>query len=61
MVKGVMVLIKGGWIGTLYKLLGNAKSTRCKNIVVHEFNSNSTRLELDSNRIRLNLTQLRIS
>jgi hypothetical protein len=28
MVKGAMVLMKGVWIGTLYKLLGNFDSTR---------------------------------
>jgi hypothetical protein len=34
--QGVMVLMKGVWIGTLYKLLGNVDLTGCNNIVVPE-------------------------
>jgi hypothetical protein len=44
MVKGVMVLMKGVRIGTLYRLLGNVKSIGCNNIYVSEVNSNLTRL-----------------
>jgi hypothetical protein len=33
MVRGVMVLLRGVQIGTMYKLLGNVDSTRCNNIV----------------------------
>jgi hypothetical protein len=40
MVRGVMVLMKGVQIGTLYKLLGNVDSTGCNNIVVPEVDSN---------------------
>jgi hypothetical protein len=36
--KGVMVLMKGFRIRTLYKLLGNVDSNRCNNIVVLEVN-----------------------
>jgi hypothetical protein len=36
MVRGEMVLMKGVWIGTLYKLLGNIDSTGCKNSVAPE-------------------------
>jgi hypothetical protein len=36
MVRGVMVLMRGVWIGTLYKMLGNVKSIGCKNIVSPE-------------------------
>jgi hypothetical protein len=32
-VRGAMVLMKGVWIGTIYKLLGNVNSTRSNNIV----------------------------
>jgi hypothetical protein len=39
MVRGVMVLMKGVWIGTLYKLLGSVDSTGCNNIVVPEVDS----------------------
>jgi hypothetical protein len=42
MVRGVMVLMKGVQIGTLYKLLGNVDSTGCNNIIVPEVDSNST-------------------
>jgi hypothetical protein len=42
--KYVMVLIKGVWIGTLYKLLGNVDSTGCNNIVVPK--DDSTQLGL---------------
>jgi hypothetical protein len=40
--QGVMVLMKGVRIGTLYKLLGNVDSTGCNNIVVPKVNSTST-------------------
>jgi hypothetical protein len=33
MIRGVMILMKGVWIGTMYKLLGNFDSTGCNNIV----------------------------
>jgi len=36
MVRGVMVLMRGVWIGTLYKLSGNVDLTRCNNIVAPE-------------------------
>jgi hypothetical protein len=45
MVRGVMVLMKGVWIGTLYKLLGNVDSTGCNNIVSPEVDSTSTQLD----------------
>jgi hypothetical protein len=49
MVMGVMVLMKGVRIGTLYKLLGNVDSTGCNNIVVPEVDS--TLNQLDSSRV----------
>jgi hypothetical protein len=52
MVRGMMVLMKGFRIGTLYKLLGNVDSTRCNNIIVPEVESTSTQLGLS----RFNLT-----
>jgi hypothetical protein len=52
MVKGVMVLMKGVQIGTLYKLLGNVNLIGCNNIVSHE---------IDSNRRILNSTQLELN
>jgi hypothetical protein len=45
MVRAVMVLMKRAQIGTLYKLLGNIKSTGCNNIVVLEVNSTSNRVD----------------
>jgi hypothetical protein len=39
MVRGVMVLMRGVQIGTLYKMLGNVKSTGWKNIVASKINS----------------------
>jgi hypothetical protein len=45
MVRSAMVLIKGVWIGTLYKLLGNVDSTRCNKIIVPEVDLTSTRLD----------------
>jgi hypothetical protein len=45
MVRGVMVLMKGVWIGTLYKLLGSVDSTGCNNIIVPEVDFDSTRLD----------------
>ena len=44
MLRGVMVLMKGVQIGTIYKLLGSVDSTGCNNIVVPEFN----RIQLNS-------------
>jgi hypothetical protein len=44
MVRGVMVLMKGVQIVTLYKLLGSVNSTGCNNIIVLEVDSTSTRL-----------------
>jgi hypothetical protein len=52
MVPGAMVLMRGVWIGTLYKLLGNVDLTRCNNTIVPEVNLtviNST--EIDSTMI----------
>jgi hypothetical protein len=49
MVISAMVLMKEVQIGTLYKLLGSVDSTRCKNIVV---------LEVDSNRVESIQTDL---
>jgi hypothetical protein len=65
MVRGVMVLMRGVQIGTLYKLLGNVKSTRCNNIVAPEIESTVTQpdvmlTQLDSNRaksVQTNLTR----
>jgi hypothetical protein len=48
MVIGVMVLMKGVCIGTLYKLLKSVNSIECNNIIVLEVDSNST--QLDSTR-----------
>jgi hypothetical protein len=45
MVRGAMVLMKGAWIGNLYKLLENFNSTRCHNIISPEFHSNLTQLD----------------
>jgi hypothetical protein len=50
MVRGVMVLMKGVQIGTLYKLLGNVDSTDA-----------TTLLFLKSTRLQLNSTHLRLS
>jgi hypothetical protein len=36
MVQGEMVLLKGVWIGTLYKLLGSTISDGCNNSIVPE-------------------------
>jgi hypothetical protein len=52
MVKGLMILMKGFWIGTLYKLLGKVNSTGCNNIIVPK---------VDSTRNRLEFTQLGMS
>jgi hypothetical protein len=46
MVRGVMVLMKGVWIGTLYKMLGNVDSTGCNIIIAPKIDSNTTRLDL---------------
>jgi hypothetical protein len=54
MVRGAMVLMRGVWIGTLYKLLGNVDSTGCNNIIAPKIDS--TRLDvtqLDSTRAKL--------
>jgi hypothetical protein len=40
MVRGAMVLMKGVWIGTLYKLLGIFYSIGCNNIIVPKVDSN---------------------
>jgi hypothetical protein len=53
MVRGVMVLMKGVQIGTLYKLLGSVDSTGCNNIVVPEVDSTLTRLRLGLSRFKL--------
>jgi hypothetical protein len=55
MVRGVMVLMKGVWIGTLYKLLGNVDSTGCNNIISPEIESTVT--QLDSMLTQLNSTR----
>jgi hypothetical protein len=55
-VRGAMVLMKLFQIGTLYKLLGNVKSTGCNNIVVPEVNSTLTQLE--SNQVEWIQTDL---
>jgi hypothetical protein len=36
--------MRGVWIGTLYKLLGNVDSTRCNTKIVLEVNSNKVDL-----------------
>jgi hypothetical protein len=36
MVRGEMVLMRGVWCGTLYKLLGSTYTNGCKSFVVHE-------------------------
>ena len=46
MVTGVMVLMKGVWIGTLYNLLWNVDSTGCNNIVSPKIDLTSTQLNL---------------
>jgi hypothetical protein len=60
MVIGVIVLMKGVRIGTLYKLLGNVDSIRCNRIVVPEFDS-STRLGMSrfklTRQVIIKLTQ----
>jgi hypothetical protein len=38
-VRGVMVLMKGVWIGSLYNILGNFDSTRCNKIISLEVDS----------------------
>jgi hypothetical protein len=44
-VRGTMILMKGVWIGTLYKLLGNVDSIGCNNIIVPEVYSTSNQLD----------------
>jgi hypothetical protein len=46
MVKGVMALMKGFWIGTLYKLLGGVDSPGCNNIIVPKVNLNLIQLRM---------------
>jgi hypothetical protein len=46
MVRGEMVLMKGVWIGTLYKLLGSVDSVGCNKIFSPEFDSTLTLLNL---------------
>jgi hypothetical protein len=63
MVRGAMVLMKGVWIGTLYKLLGNVDSTGCNNIISPEIDSTVTRLDsmstqLDSTRAQVGSNRL---
>ena len=43
--RGAMVLMKGVRIGTLYKLLGSVKSTRCNTIIVPKVDLTSTQVE----------------
>jgi hypothetical protein len=38
MVRGVMVLMRGVCIGTLYKFLGNVNSTGCNSTIIPEVN-----------------------
>jgi hypothetical protein len=45
MVRGAIVLMKGVWIGTLYKLLGNADLTGCNNINAYEIDSTSNQID----------------
>jgi hypothetical protein len=45
MVRGVMVLMRGVWIETLYKLLGSVDSIGCNNIVVSEVDLIATQLD----------------
>jgi hypothetical protein len=45
MVRGVMVLMKGVQIGTIYKLLENVDSTGCNNIIAPEVESTSTQID----------------
>jgi hypothetical protein len=57
MVRGVMVLMRGVRIGTLYKMLGNVDLTGCNNIITPEIDSTTTRLDsmstqLDSTRAK---------
>ena len=46
MVRGVMVLMRGVQIGTMYKLLENVNSTGCNNIIAPKIDS--TRLDVDT-------------
>jgi hypothetical protein len=43
--KGVLVLVKGVQIGTLYKLIGSSNLIGCNDIIFPEFDSTSTRFE----------------
>jgi hypothetical protein len=45
MVRGVMVLMKGFRIGTLYKLLGSVDLTGCNNIIVPKVDSTLNRID----------------
>jgi hypothetical protein len=45
MVRGAMVLMKGVWIGTIYKLLGSIDLTGSKNVIVYEVDLTSIRID----------------
>jgi len=54
MVRGVMVLMKGVQIVSMYKMLWNVDSTGCNNIISLEINLTGNRLEsseVGSNRL----------
>jgi hypothetical protein len=59
MVRGVMVLMKGVWIGTLYKLLGNVNLIGCNNNIVPKVDSTHIRLSRFklTRQVFINLTQ----
>jgi hypothetical protein len=57
MVRGVMVLMKGVQIGTVYKMLGYVDSIRFKNIISSETDLTVTQIDLMSTQINLNLTK----
>jgi hypothetical protein len=54
MVRGVMVLMKGVWIGTLYKMLGNVNSNGCNNNVAPEIDSTVTQIDLNTTQLDSN-------
>jgi hypothetical protein len=58
MVRGVMVLMRGFRIGTLYKMLWNVDSTRCNNIASPKLVANTTQPE--SMSTQLDLTQAKL-
>jgi hypothetical protein len=45
MVRGMMVLMKGVCIGTLYKMLGNVDSTGCNSIIAPKVELNLTQID----------------